>query len=86
MNYNHSLLLVRTFDETCLKNSQCKLYTVLHVEGIQSNDEANRDNDIPAARDSYRVYKMSVWGLSFWFGIVLGLTITLGILGGVGVL
>ena len=33
----------------------------------------------------YRIYRLSVWGLSFWFGIVLGLSITLGIMGGVGV-
>ncbi len=52
----------------------------------QANEEANVQNDIPAARDSYRGYKVSVWGLSFWFGITLGLTITLGVLGGTGVL
>jgi len=52
---------------------------------LQANQEANAENNVAAARDSYRVYRLAVFGLSFWFGLVLGTAIVMGIVGGVGV-
>lgn len=61
------------------------MHTHTHIY-MQSNDKANRDRDIPAAKDSYSYYKLSLYGLTTWFTLVVLAAIILGVMEGVGVI